>query len=233
MKRHELSKLFPPMSEGAIKELAADIKLNGLRSPIITHEGAILDGAQRERACKIARVPPHYAEFRELSPVLWRNGPLAFVVSENLRRRHLTPETQRELHRKLLPLVEQHMKEEAEKNRVSLASERKTRSKRGRKGEGRPKNDATKDEAVKQVAAMTGCSPATVYRNTSNGNHTSPKKPAPSVRYEDSVEMLIELARVSEGSLRVRLYDYIITVTYSPKEKLMPAVKTLHVKSCT
>jgi hypothetical protein len=153
-------------------------------------------------------------------------GPLAFVVSENLRRRHLTPDTQRELHRKLLPLVEQHMKEEASK---VVATARTSR--RGI----RPNASGVKEKAVKQVAAMTGSSPATVYRNTSNGSHPKPKKsqkPAPSVKYEDSVEMLIELARLDGGSIRVRLYDYVISVTYSPKDKLLPAVKTLSVEPC-
>src|SRR6516162_7814410 len=112
MKKHKLSKLFPPMSKAEVEALAEDIKLKGLGSSIVCYEGAILDGVQRERACKIARVPPHYVEFRELSPALWRNGPLSYVVSENLLRRHLTSDKRRELHRRLVPLVANQIEEQ-------------------------------------------------------------------------------------------------------------------------
>jgi hypothetical protein len=85
---HELSKLLPMMGESDLSELAADISLNGLRAPITIHEGKILDGRNRYKACGIAKVAPR---FRDLNG---DGDPLAFIISANITRRHLT-ESQR------------------------------------------------------------------------------------------------------------------------------------------
>ena len=60
-----------------------DIRANGLREPIVTFEAAILDGRNRERACVRLGIPRRYEPY---------DGPdaLAFVISRNCRRRHLT-----------------------------------------------------------------------------------------------------------------------------------------------
>jgi hypothetical protein len=55
--------------------------------PITLHEGKILDGRNRHRACEIAGVFPAFVEYIGADP-------LGFVVSHNLHRRHLT-ESQR------------------------------------------------------------------------------------------------------------------------------------------
>jgi len=73
---------LPLMDEASLKDLAADIKANGLLEPIDVYEGKILDGRNRYNACKIARVEP---AFREVCPP----DPVAYVLSRNLRRRHL------------------------------------------------------------------------------------------------------------------------------------------------
>jgi hypothetical protein len=83
MKSHPLAELFPMIDDAELKELAADIKANGLNQPIVTHEGMILDGRHRFRACTLARVNPTFTTFKG-------RDPLAFVISANLRRRHLT-----------------------------------------------------------------------------------------------------------------------------------------------
>lgn len=87
MKHHEYANLFPMLSDTELKSLAEDIRTNGLETPITTHEGAILDGRNRHRACEIAEVEPQFVDF---------NGEdaLGFVISHNLHRRHLT-ESQR------------------------------------------------------------------------------------------------------------------------------------------
>jgi hypothetical protein len=81
MKFHPLAELFPMFPENELKELADDIKQNGLRAPITLYEDKILDGRNRYLACKKARVEP---KFRQHT-----GDPVAFVVSANLRRRHL------------------------------------------------------------------------------------------------------------------------------------------------
>jgi N6-adenosine-specific RNA methylase IME4/ParB-like chromosome segregation protein Spo0J len=79
-----------PVLEGeAFKTLVADIRANGLLQPITLHEGAILDGRNRLKACKAAGIEPQFVDYEG-------NDPLAFVISMNVRRRHLD-ESQRSL----------------------------------------------------------------------------------------------------------------------------------------
>src|SRR5205814_501562 len=63
---HELAKMFPPMSAEEKRDLAADIKRNGLLEPIITYDGKILDGVHRAAACLNAGREPRYLEFDKL-----------------------------------------------------------------------------------------------------------------------------------------------------------------------
>lgn len=80
---HPLAALFPMMSAEEIKTLAADIKENGLREPIIVYEGQVLDGRNRYRACLEIGIEPM------TRPWDGKGSPLSFVVSKNLIRRHL------------------------------------------------------------------------------------------------------------------------------------------------
>jgi ParB-like chromosome segregation protein Spo0J len=65
--------------------LAADIKQNGLRFPIVLDaEGkTLIDGRNRLKACEIAGVEPRFERL---------NGedPKAFIVSANLARRDMS-----------------------------------------------------------------------------------------------------------------------------------------------
>jgi hypothetical protein len=80
---HPLAELFPPMSDVEFATLVADIKENGLRDPIIVHEGMVLDGRNRYRACLEIGIEPM------TRPWDGKGTPLDFVVSRNLVRRHL------------------------------------------------------------------------------------------------------------------------------------------------
>ena len=82
---HPVAALFPLMTGSELDALAADIKANGLRSPIILdHEGVtIVDGRNRREACKRAGVTPKIRCLRQ------DENPLQFIVSFNVRRRHL------------------------------------------------------------------------------------------------------------------------------------------------
>lgn len=81
---HPLCTLFPRLSETEMNQLVADIAENGLREPIVIHEGMILDGGNRYRACIAAGVEPVFREFTG-------GNLVTFVLSANLHRRHLTP----------------------------------------------------------------------------------------------------------------------------------------------
>jgi N6-adenosine-specific RNA methylase IME4 len=90
MQFHPLSELFPLMQGREFDELVADMKANGLREPIWTYEGQILDGRNRWRACEAAQLA--HRPMRTYTS----GDPLSFVVSLNLHRRHLD-ESQRAL----------------------------------------------------------------------------------------------------------------------------------------
>src|SRR5262249_10269413 len=60
----------------------ADIAANGQRDPIDLFEGEILDGRNRWRACKKLGIEPKTRQYRG-------SDPLGYVISKNLKRRHL------------------------------------------------------------------------------------------------------------------------------------------------
>ena len=106
-KHHEFAELFPELTGDAIQELAIDIAMNGLRSPIIRDsQGRILDGRSRESACRLAKVKPRYEVFAGND-----EQKLQYVLSQNLHRRHLTPSQRSLIAAKLKPLYETQAKQ--------------------------------------------------------------------------------------------------------------------------
>ncbi|MBA8799147.1 ParB-like chromosome segregation protein Spo0J [Agrobacterium sp. RC10-4-1] len=88
-KPHPLADLFPMMDDDAFLDFAQDIEKNGQREPIIIYENKILDGRNRYKACQMLGFSPRFKEYNG-------NDALGFVISLNLKRRHLT-ESQRSM----------------------------------------------------------------------------------------------------------------------------------------
>jgi ParB-like chromosome segregation protein Spo0J len=84
---HPAAEVFPVMSPGELRELVDDIKKNDLQRPLtLDSEGRLLDGRNRLHACKELNIEPKFE--------IYSGDPIAFVISANLRRRHLN-ESQR------------------------------------------------------------------------------------------------------------------------------------------
>ena len=82
LQSHSTADAFPMLVGTHFAELVADIKANGVREPIVLHEAKILDGRNRYRAAQAAGVECPCTEYQGTDPI-------KYVVSLNLRRRHL------------------------------------------------------------------------------------------------------------------------------------------------
>jgi ParB-like chromosome segregation protein Spo0J len=192
---HPSAEVFPLMDKQELKKLADDINKNGLKVPIVTRHVAsrdggttyVVDGRNRLDAMEslgwqivngkgewqgvLANVPGTAPK------VVHRIGRTheqvaADVIGFNIRRRHLTKEQQVELIDKALRASRHDGK--VPTKRVSGHDGRKLVSKRGRLGEGRPKDEHK--AAVVEQAAKAGISERTVRRVLAK-----PKRPKPPV----------------------------------------------------
>ena len=87
---HPLCELIPACTDAEFKELKEDIKANGLQVPIKTFDGKILDGRSRYNACLELEKAGHPVEFRREFFTADANAALAYVISMNVKRRHLS-----------------------------------------------------------------------------------------------------------------------------------------------
>jgi hypothetical protein len=122
---HPAAELFPLMSEGELRELAADIKKNGLRERVkydYDEERQVhylLDGRNRLDALELLdrdlfpgkednpgdrNYPEWFEGDGKIFEQAYCDDPVAHVISANIHRRHLTSDQKRELIAKLLKL---------------------------------------------------------------------------------------------------------------------------------
>jgi N6-adenosine-specific RNA methylase IME4 len=80
---HPIAEIFPRMSDTEFASLTADIKANGLLEPVWIYENKVIDGRHRFLACRDLGITPKTRTYEGTDPV-------GFVVSLNLKRRHLT-----------------------------------------------------------------------------------------------------------------------------------------------
>ena len=122
LKIHPACELIPPVSDADLDALGDDILANGLTAPIaLTPDGLLLDGRSRLDALerKGVKVSIYTDEWslalegradkqafervhRTIGIMIIRIDPVAYVISANLHRRHLTAEQKRDLIAKLL-----------------------------------------------------------------------------------------------------------------------------------
>lgn len=82
---HPAAEVFPMHDEARIKELAEDIRENGLLEPVVENrEGRILDGRARLLACDLAGVPVFWHTYTG-------DDPWAFTLTKNYETRNAPP----------------------------------------------------------------------------------------------------------------------------------------------
>jgi hypothetical protein len=136
---HELANLFPLLTGPAFDEFVEDIRVNGLLDPIWLLGGKVLDGRNRYRACRALGINPPIREYDGNGP------PLAFVLSQNLHRRHLSASQLALIGAKVKPL---------------LAEEARQRMLAGRAAD--PGAKLPQGKARDQAAAAVGVSPRSI-----------------------------------------------------------------------
>src|SRR5262245_13256590 len=112
---HPAAELFPPLSRAELKELAADIRANGIWIPILLwfdetqqQQCYLIDGRNRLDALEL-----HGRQIVKDGDILWTKlgipvqsvgglDPWQVAISANIKRRHLTAEQKRDLIAKVL-----------------------------------------------------------------------------------------------------------------------------------
>jgi hypothetical protein len=101
---HPVCELFPVLEGAEFDALVEDIREHGGAEPVWLHAGKIIDGRNRYLACKKLGI--------EVPTRQWLgNGSLmSFVVSENLKRRHLSQSQPGCIGAEILPRLEEEAK---------------------------------------------------------------------------------------------------------------------------
>jgi hypothetical protein len=138
---HEVAELFPLLEGPAFEDLKADIRANGLREPVWTYQGKIIDGRNRARACEALGIEPATREWDG------QGSLVAFVVSLNLHRRHLSSSQRAAVAAEMLPLLEAEAKERQRRHGGTAPG------RRAGQGESLPQLSAGVKGEARQVAA--------------------------------------------------------------------------------
>jgi hypothetical protein len=114
---HPVASAFPEMPTSAFEGLKHSIKENGLRHPIVLHDGKIVDGKNRYRACVDLGIEPKVREWDG-------KGSLTdFICDMNINRRDLSTNQRYTV---ALKLKQSYAREAKENQRLSKG--------RGKKG---------------------------------------------------------------------------------------------------
>jgi ParB-like chromosome segregation protein Spo0J len=94
---HPVAIKFGILDGAECDALVNDIKTSGQKVPIVLHNGVIIDGIQRYRACLKAKVEPIFTEFGGEEKDIVR-----FIARMNMYRRHLSTKRKKEIAKELL-----------------------------------------------------------------------------------------------------------------------------------
>jgi ParB-like chromosome segregation protein Spo0J len=155
---HPLTDIFPLMKEDSFADFVRQIEEHGIQHPITIYEGKVLDGRNRALACRQIGIDCPVEEFKGADPI-------AFVLNENLHRRHLAPQE------KGLALVKAESFRDEAKKRQQEGQERgrKSRHSGSLQNCSEPESDAeavqshTRDWAH-DAAKQAGLSPRSMYQ---------------------------------------------------------------------
>lgn len=199
MKAHELASFLPELDSDDLKSLAEDIKTHGQREEIVMLDGQILDGRNRFAACKIAGVEPKFRDLKKSE-----GDPIAFVISENLKRRHLS-----------------------DKQRATIAGELAAQSERGRP-KAEANGDGGKSAPMTQAAAaeLMQVSPASVRRATKVAKSGSKKLKAAVKEGKVSVSKAAAVAKQPKEN-QMKAAKAAPEKKVSPKDKLVDGLNQL------
>lgn len=101
---HPAAAAFPILSHDELQDLAHDIATHGQQEPCVVWEDWLVDGRNRWRACELVKVKPLIAEHEfdnEAQLIAW-------VISRNLHRRHLSTSQRSMLGAQMLDLFRQN-----------------------------------------------------------------------------------------------------------------------------
>lgn len=103
---HPAAEVFPHMTAPEFDALKQSIADNGQIDPCVVHEGVLLDGRNRWRACSELGIQP--------SVVTWNGeggSPTRYIAAKNLQRRHLDASQRAMIGVQLLPMFEAEAKQ--------------------------------------------------------------------------------------------------------------------------
>jgi len=207
---HEVANIFPLMQGAEYEGLKEDIRTNGLLEPVWLHPEShtIVDGRNRHRACVELGISPKFRYWDG------KGSLVGFVVSLNLKRRHLTPSQASMIGADILPMLE----EEAHKKQLSTLKQNAATVEANL-----PQRSGDRaQQARDQAAAIIGVSPRSI-------------QDAKTVRKQGSDELV---RAVKEGHVAVSTAaiiaqappeDQIVIVAQGPKQ-IVEASKKIRTK---
>jgi hypothetical protein len=83
---HPAAELFPMMGNKEFSEFKSDIETHGIKEWGTLYRGQVLDGRNRYKACQELGIEMTFCEIEDNENF----DPIAYVLSHNLHRRHLT-----------------------------------------------------------------------------------------------------------------------------------------------